>query len=154
MTDQPDTAAEFREQVRAKYAAAARAVTESGTGCCGTPATTALETVTTPAVAGGCCSSTSAAVDPFGAGLYTDADRGELPGDAVVDLHEGETVLDLDSGGGTAWLAEQRVDAPVHHLRGGAVEVQVTPVANARHQIKPEQKGTTGPGYRCAPCRA
>ena len=48
----------------------------------------------------------------FGSGLYADADRGELPEQAVLaslgcgnptavaDLREGEIVLDLGSGGG------------------------------------------------------
>ena len=129
MTDQPDATAEVREQVRARYAAAALAVTGSGPGCC---ATTALEVVSAPAAppAEGCCSSAGTTVDPFGAGLYTDADRGELPGDAVAaslgcgnpaavaDLRAGETVLDLGSGGGIDVLLSARRVGPAGKAYG------------------------------------
>jgi SAM-dependent methyltransferase len=61
---------------------------------------------------GGCCESTCCDSDTFGQGLYSDAERDELPDAArlaslgcgnpvaVADLHEGEVVLDLGSGGG------------------------------------------------------
>jgi arsenite methyltransferase len=96
------TADELREEVRRRYAASARAVTE-GTGGCGCGS-------------GSCCSdeaSTSNSQDAgFGEALYSAEQRGELPDTAtlaslgcgnptaVADLHEGETVLDLGSGGG------------------------------------------------------
>jgi arsenite methyltransferase len=96
------TADELREEVRRRYAASARAVTE-GTGGCGCGS-------------GSCCSdeaSTSNSQDAgFGEALYSAEQRGELPDTAtlaslgcgnptaVTDLHEGETVLDLGSGGG------------------------------------------------------
>jgi arsenite methyltransferase len=98
------TADELREEVRRRYAASARAVTE-GTGGCGCGS-------------GSCCSdeasnSNSHSQDAgFGEALYSAEQRGELPDTAtlaslgcgnptaVADLHEGETVLDLGSGGG------------------------------------------------------
>ena len=58
--------------------------------------------------------------EDFGAGLYTGQDRDELPDaeqlaslgcgnpTAVADLHEGETVLDLGSGGGIDVLLSAR----------------------------------------------
>ena len=80
---------ELREEVRRRYAEAA-----TGDGCgCGD---------------GGCCGETA----KFGEGLYSAEQRGELPDAAalaslgcgnpiaVADLKEGETVLDLGSGGG------------------------------------------------------
>ncbi|MGD0166420.1 MAG: arsenite methyltransferase [Gaiellaceae bacterium] len=85
------SAEELREQVRRHYAEAATTVTESG----GKP----------------CCVE-KAVSDAFGAVSYSDAEREELPDAAtlaslgcgnpiaVADLHEGETVLDLGSGGG------------------------------------------------------
>jgi arsenite methyltransferase len=89
---------EVREAVRERYAQAA------GTASCGT----------------GCCAPAEAEV--FGSGLYEDADRENLPGQAalaslgcgnptaVADLHEGEVVLDLGSGGGIdVLLSAQRV---------------------------------------------
>ncbi len=90
------TANELREEVRRRYAESARAVTEGTAGCgCGS---------------GSCCEGGDAA--DFGAALYDAEQRGELPDAAalaslgcgnpiaVADLHEGETVLDLGSGGG------------------------------------------------------
>ena len=90
-------AEELREQVRAKYAESARAVTGGGEGCgCGS---------------GGCCTDNTEG-GKFGEAMYAAEQRGELPDAAVLaslgcgnptavaDLHEGETVLDLGSGGG------------------------------------------------------
>jgi arsenite methyltransferase len=91
------SAEELREEVRAKYAESARAVTGEGDGCgCGS---------------GRCCVENSEG-GKFGEALYAAEQRGELPDAAVLaslgcgnptavaDLHEGETVLDLGSGGG------------------------------------------------------
>jgi arsenite methyltransferase len=112
-----------REQVRSRYAAAAQAVSDGQGGCCGpTPInTTVLATIATTS----CCGpDTSEQPDPFGASLYDDTDRDALPGAAVAaslgcgnpiavaDLHEGETVLDLGSGGGIdVLLSARRVGA-------------------------------------------
>ena len=96
------TANELREEVRRRYAESARAVTGESEGCgCGS---------------GSCCADDSAAnavgSDNFGEILYDAEQRGELPDAAVLsslgcgnptavaDLHEGEVVLDLGSGGG------------------------------------------------------
>ena len=91
------SADELREQVRAKYAESARAITGEGDGCgCGS---------------GACCSDNTEG-GKLGGALYAAEQRGELPDAAVLaslgcgnptavaDLHEGETVLDLGSGGG------------------------------------------------------
>ena len=103
MTDQTRTTdSEIREQVRERYAQAARA---AGSGCCG-------EQV-------GC----DCGPGVFGAGLYT-AESGEGAGGAlpaslgcgvptaVADLHEGETVLDLGSGAGADVLISADESAP------------------------------------------
>jgi arsenite methyltransferase len=96
-------ATEIREAVRARYAAAAKAV-DSGDGCCG--ASTAELS---------CCGTADAcSVDAavFGGSLYGGEDvAGATAGavgaslgcgvpTAVADLHEGEIVLDLGSGAG------------------------------------------------------
>jgi arsenite methyltransferase len=101
----------LREEVRARYALAARAASEgSAEGCgCG-PAS------------GSCCAPSETAA--FGEALYSALDRDELPGAAVLaslgcgnptaiaDLHEGEVVLDLGSGGGIdVLLSARRVGA-------------------------------------------
>ena len=85
---------ELKEEVRRTYAAAALRVKGESGGCCG----------------GGCgCGDTDAT---FGSGLYGATEQGEVPQaallaslgcgnpTAVAELREGETVLDLGSGGG------------------------------------------------------
>ena len=92
------TADELREEVRRRYAESARAVTEASGGCgCGS---------------GSCCADGESDAAKFGEALYDAEQRGELPEAAVLaslgcgnptavaELHEGETVLDLGSGGG------------------------------------------------------
>jgi arsenite methyltransferase len=103
------TADELREQVRERYAESARAVAGEGAGCgCGS---------------GGCCTDASAA-GGFGEALYAAEQRGELPEAAVLaslgcgnptavaDLREGETVLDLGSGGGIDVILSARRVGP------------------------------------------
>jgi arsenite methyltransferase len=92
------TADELREEVRRRYAESARAVTTGAGGCgCGT---------------GSCCADGEGEATKFGEALYDAEQRGELPEAAtlaslgcgnptvVAELREGETVLDLGSGGG------------------------------------------------------
>jgi arsenite methyltransferase len=90
------SAEELREEVRRRYAESARAVIEGSSAGCG---------------GGSCCEGETDAVN-FGEALYDAEQRGELPDAAalaslgcgnpvlVADLGEGETVLDLGSGGG------------------------------------------------------
>jgi SAM-dependent methyltransferase len=91
------TTTDVREQVRERYAEAA---TSLAAGCgCGCD----CESI-------GCCGDET--TTKFGRGLYTADERAGLPENAVtaslgcgnplavVELHEGETVLDLGSGGG------------------------------------------------------
>ena len=100
-------AEELREEVRRRYAEAARSVSEGSSGCCGS---------------GSCCADGSEA--DFGEALYSVEQRGELPDAAalaslgcgnpvaVAELREGETVLDLGSGGGIdVILSAKRVGA-------------------------------------------
>jgi arsenite methyltransferase len=97
-----------REEVRRRYAEAARAASEGGSCGCGS---------------GSCCDGESDAA-MFGEALYDAEQRGELPDAAVLaslgcgnpvavaDLHEGEVVLDLGSGGGIdVILSGKRVGA-------------------------------------------
>jgi SAM-dependent methyltransferase len=105
------TADELREEVRRRYAESARAVTESSGGCgCGS---------------GGCCTDEQAAAEArFGELLYDADQRGELPDAAVLaslgcgnptavaELHEGEVVLDLGSGGGIDVILSARRVGP------------------------------------------
>ena len=109
----------MREQVRARYADAARAVLtpERGetAGCCGGSAGES------------CCGTGSAALDSadcFGGPLYGEGETDGLPEQAVqaslgcgnplavAELREGERVLDLGSGGGIDVLLSARRVGP------------------------------------------
>jgi arsenite methyltransferase len=102
---------EIRDVVRERYAGAARSVDEGRAGCCG-PSESACGCGTDIPDA---CGEAS-----FGEAVYSAADRDELPDaaklaslgcgnpTAVAELHEGETVLDLGSGGGIDVLLSAR----------------------------------------------
>jgi arsenite methyltransferase len=107
------TADELRDEVRRKYAESARAVTE-GTG-------------------GGCCDSSCCQGEPdarFGEKLYDLEQRGELPDaaalaslgcgnpTAVAELRDGETVLDLGSGGGIDVILSAKRVGPAGRVYG------------------------------------
>jgi arsenite methyltransferase len=111
MTESTDV----REIVRERYAAAATAASgERDASCCGSDAAVI----------------TDEQRDVFGSALYDDADRAELPDaarlaslgcgnpTAVADLHEGETVLDLGSGGGIDVLLSARRVGPTGKAYG------------------------------------
>jgi arsenite methyltransferase len=104
----------IREAVRERYAAAAESVGEGRVACCGPSE-----------AAGGSCGCGTDVPDAcggetFGSELYTIDDRSDLPDaaklaslgcgnpTAVADLNEGETVLDLGSGGGIDVLLSAR----------------------------------------------
>ena len=107
------TESDVREQVRARYAKAAEAVTVSA-------GRTALQMLDGDQ----CCSGAGDVGAAFGAGLYSGDEQSELPADAlaaslgcgnpimVAELRAGETVLDLGSGGGIdVLLSARRVGA-------------------------------------------
>jgi arsenite methyltransferase len=102
MAEQLVTKDEIRETVRERYAEAARSVGAGRPGCCG-PSESSC----------GCGTDIPDACESdFGAELYSGEERDSLPDaaklaslgcgnpTAVAELHEGETVLDLGSGGG------------------------------------------------------
>jgi arsenite methyltransferase len=141
---------DLREQVRARYAAAATTVTseQGNASCCDD--------------SGGCCGPTVLEVDDrFGSALYTASDTGSLPvaavaaslgcGNpiAVAELREGETVLDLGSGGGIDVLLSARrvgpsgfaygvdmTDEMLDLARANAVQAQVTNVEFVKGTIE------------------
>jgi SAM-dependent methyltransferase len=117
-------AVDLREQVRERYAAAARAATEGS--ACGCNETCCNDGERIDQCCGGDCCSSDATSD-FGQVLYSETERETLPSEAVLaslgcgnptavaDLHEGETVLDLGSGGGIdVILSARRVGATGH----------------------------------------
>ena len=103
---------EVRDIVKQKYGEAARRVTTGGSSCCG--ASAALE---------GCC-------DPITSNLYAPAQIGAVPEEAVLaslgcgnptalsELHAGEIVLDLGSGGGIDVLLSARRVGPTGKAYG------------------------------------
>ena len=115
---------EMREIVREKYADRARAVTESGASCC----------------APGCCS--TAEIDPVTSNLYSADEAAEIPEDALkaslgcgnptalAELHAGETVLDLGSGGGIDVLLSARRVGPTGFAYGLDMTDEMLELAN------------------------
>jgi arsenite methyltransferase len=111
---EPETQ-EIREQVRRRYAAAATLLTGAGDP------------------GGDCCAASETfdgGSEVFGAALYELSDRERLPDTArlaslgcgnptaVAELHEGETVLDLGSGGGIDVLLSARRVGPTGTAHG------------------------------------
>ena len=104
------TADELREEVRRRYAESARAVIE-GTESCGCGS-------------GSCCADGATDEGAFGEALYDAEQRDALPEaaalaslgcgnpTAVAELREGETVLDLGSGGGIDVILSARRVGP------------------------------------------
>ncbi len=105
-----DHSTDLRETVRERYAAAAVQVAEGGTACCGPQP---IEVDAT-----------------FGSTLYAADERDVLPAEAVAaslgcgnptavaDLHEGDRVLDLGSGGGIDVLLSARRVGPTGKAYG------------------------------------
>jgi arsenite methyltransferase len=145
MSDETSTG--LREAVRSRYTEAARAVLEprpgvtaqsvevSATGCCrGSMA------------ASSCCGTGSAAPDSaeyFGGQLYGEGETDGLPEEAVLaslgcgnplavaDLHEGERVLDLGSGGGIDVLLSARRVSPSGFVYGVDMTDEMLALARA-----------------------
>ena len=129
---------QLRDEVRARYAAAATSVLETGAdascgdGCCGADST------------GSCCGPGAVEVDDnFGSAQYTAGERGELPvaavaaslgcgnPTAVAELREGERVLDLGSGGGIDVLLSARRVGPTGYVYGVDMTEEMLELARA-----------------------
>ena len=125
---------EVRDQVRQRYAEAALAVVNNTSGgCCDDS----------------CCS--PGAEGSFGSSLYSADEQSELPQEAVLaslgcgnplavaDLHEGERVLDLGSGGGIDVLLSARRVGP----SGRAYGLDMTDEMLALARANAEKAGAT-----------
>jgi arsenite methyltransferase len=126
----------LREQVRARYAAAAAKVTGGDCGC-GQPADCGCGDA--------CCAGGAATAEEpgFGAELYARLDRDQLPDTAllaslgcgnptaVAELREGETVLDLGSGGGIDVLLSARRVGPTGKAYGLDMTEEMLALARA-----------------------
>jgi SAM-dependent methyltransferase len=118
---------ELREQVRERYAAAAKQAAQGVD--CGCDSSCCSETARDVGCCGAECCQDGASSD-FGESLYTAEERDELPVEArlaslgcgnptaVADLREGETVLDLGSGGGIDVILTARRVGPTGHAYG------------------------------------
>ncbi|MFN8073938.1 MAG: arsenite methyltransferase [Kineosporiaceae bacterium] len=178
---EPDADRDVVEQVRARYAAAALAVTDVSAGCCGTAAEAKAEqsccsTGAQAKAEQGCCSTAAEAKAEqgccgtgaeakaeesccggegralsasevtravFGPDLYGDDAAAQLPAEAllaslgcgnptaVADLREGETVLDLGSGGGIDVLLSARRVGPTGRAYGVDMTDEMLQLARA-----------------------
>src|SRR2546422_8917942 len=106
---------EIQEAVRERYAAkAAQLTTKSGCGCGDCDCGKASASSTTPdvATAEACCAPSYSAADLASIGLDVTASLGCGNPTLLIDLHPGETVLDLGSGAGIDVLLSARRVAP------------------------------------------
>ena len=124
-TKMPTTLEEIRATVQARYGATAKAVAEGAgpASCCGPASGASGES-------SGCCGSTSETWDPITSDLYAAGETAGLPAEALLaslgcgnptalaELSEGETVLDLGSGGGIDVLLSARRVGPTGKAYG------------------------------------
>jgi arsenite methyltransferase len=129
------TSAELREEVRVRYAAAARTILDPGaagqTGCCG------------EAIPGSCRGADSGTAGGIAESLYGESETDGLPEEAVLaslgcgnplavaDLREGERVLDLGSGGGIDVLLSARRVGPAGFAYGVDMTDEMLQLARA-----------------------
>jgi SAM-dependent methyltransferase len=121
---------DLKATVMAKYGQAALRVADGATdaACCGSS---------------GCCGATTEAWDPITSHLYDDGQRSGVPAEALLaslgcgnptalaQLGEGETVLDLGSGGGIDVLLSAKRVGPTGMVYGLDMTDEMLALANA-----------------------
>src|SRR3954471_622856 len=119
----------LKTAVQQKYGEAALRVSRGATAspCCGSSA---------------CCGATTEAWDPITSDLYDDGQRTGIPAEALLaslgcgnptalaGLHEGETVLDLGSGGGIDVLLSAKRVGPTGRVFGLDMTDEMLALAN------------------------
>jgi arsenite methyltransferase len=119
----------LKSDVQSKYGQAALRVTEGATStdCCGSSA---------------CCGATTAAWDPITSSLYDEQQKAGIPAEAILaslgcgnptalaTLKEGETVLDLGSGGGIDVLLSAKRVGPTGKVYGLDMTDEMLALAN------------------------
>src|SRR6266480_2544686 len=118
----------FKAAVKEKYGQAALRVAEGGaTACCGSSA---------------CCGATTEAWDPITSDLYDEKEKEGIPAEAflaslgcgnptaLATLNEGETVLDLGSGGGIDVLLSAKRVGPTGKAYGIDMTDEMLALAN------------------------
>ncbi len=120
---------DLKASVRGKYGQAAQRVTDGATdaSCCGSSA---------------CCGSTTEAWDPITSNLYEEGQKSGIPAEALLaslgcgnptalaQLNEGETVLDLGSGGGIDVLLSAKRVGPTGKVYGLDMTDEMLALAN------------------------
>jgi arsenite methyltransferase len=113
----------IKEVVREKYGEAARRAKSGGSSCCG-------------ATSSSCCA------DPITSNLYAEGEAAQIPAEALAaslgcgnptalaQLHPGETVLDLGSGGGVDALLSARRVGPTGKAYGLDMTDEMLALAN------------------------
>jgi len=128
-TNRTDAELALKSEVKKKYGGAALRVTEGTTdgSCCGSSA---------------CCGATTEAWDPITADLYDGRQKAGLPVEAVLaslgcgnptalaTLEQGETVLDLGSGGGIDVLLSAKRVGPTGKVYGLDMTEEMLALAN------------------------
>lgn len=126
-------ASDVRAAVREKYGQAAQRVTEGDTAasCCGSS---------------GCCGATTEAWDPITSDLYEEGQKAGVPAEALLaslgcgnptalaQLNEGETVLDLGSGGGIDVLLSAKRVGETGKVYGLDMTDEMLALANANRE--------------------
>jgi len=124
---------DLKTTVKEKYGQAALRVTEGNTqaSCCGSSA---------------CCGSTTESWDPITSNLYEDGQTAGIPAEALLaslgcgnptalaELKEGETVLDLGSGGGIDVLLSAKRVGPTGKAYGLDMTDEMLALANQNKQ--------------------
>lgn len=122
-------APDLQTSVKEKYGQAALRVTEGNTdaSCCGSS---------------GCCGATTEAWDPITSNLYDEGQTAGIPAEALLaslgcgnptalaELREGETVLDLGSGGGIDVLLSAKRVGPTGRAYGLDMTDEMLALAN------------------------
>lgn len=116
MSTMTTDASAVKQIVKERYGEFARAPRSGGASGCGTT--------------GGCCGGSAAAYDPITSHLYDESEAAGVPEEALLlslgcgnptalaELHEGETVLDLGSGGGIDVLLSAKRVGPTGKAYG------------------------------------
>ena len=120
---------DVRTSVKEKYGEIAQRVAdgETAASCCGSS---------------GCCGTTTEAWDPITSDLYDEGQKAGIPAEALLaslgcgnptalaELHEGETVLDLGSGGGIDVLLSAKRVGPTGKVYGLDMTDEMLALAN------------------------
>ena len=122
--------ADVKQEVKERYGRVAKAVAEGTTsddaGCCSSA----------------CCGSTTESYDPITSNLYDEGEKAGVPAEALLaslgcgnptalaQLNEGETVLDLGSGGGIDVLLSAKRVGPTGKVYGLDMTDEMLALAN------------------------